>query len=102
MDKPMGITGQLNPSCFWDVDFSGMDDSTAARLIIERIFNFGTVNEINRVVEYYGKVTVIEVLTNLNYIDPKTFNYIKKVFQLPAKKFRCYTRKRLKNQPWNS
>lgn len=79
-----------------------IDDSTAARLVIERIFNLGTVDEINRVVEYYGKVRVIEVLTNLNYIDPKTFNYIKKVFQIPAKKFRCHTTKRLKNQHWSS
>ncbi len=102
MVHPTGITGQLNPSYFWDVELSAFEDSAAARLIIERIFNLGTQNEINLVVEYYGKDKVINVLTNLNYIDPKTFNYIKKIFQIPANRFRCHTRKRLKNQHWNS
>ncbi len=102
MGKSRVITGKLNPIYFWDVDFPAIDESSAARLIIERIFNLGSVDEIKHVIDYYGEEKVIEVLTNMNYIDPKTFNYIKKIYQIPANKFKCHRRKRSKNQPWSS
>ncbi|MCX6278733.1 MAG: hypothetical protein NT004_11620 [Bacteroidetes bacterium] len=102
MNSFQGIIARLKPQYFWDVDISKIDDQLSARLIIERIFNLGNIDEINLIIEFYGRDRVVEVLMNLNYLDPKTFNFIWKFFKIPAKKFRCYTTKRLKNQHWNS
>jgi hypothetical protein len=96
------ILEKLKPQYFWDVNISKLDQESSRRLIIERIFNLGNLREINLVIEFYGRELVMEVLMNLNYIDPKTFNFIAKYFNQPAKKFKCHTRKQLKIQHWNS
>lgn len=102
MKSNAGIIEKLKPQYFWDIDICRLDQESSRRLIIERIFNLGNLCEINHVIEFYGRDQVVEVLMNLNYIDAKTFNFITKFFNLPAKKFKCHTQKQLKIQHWNS
>ena len=101
MTPNTSLAEQLHPQYFWDVARSELDDQLSSRLIIERIFNLGNLHEIKLVIDFYGKDQVVEVLMNLNYLDPKTFNFIRKLFKIPEKKFKCYTQKRLKNLHWN-
>ena len=96
------IIDKLNLNYFWDVDFSRYNGHPRERLIIERVFNLGSVEEINLVIDFYGRQRVIDVLLQVNYIDPKTLNFIAKLFRIPEKKFRCHKQKLLKNQHWNS
>ena len=96
------IIEQLNPQYFWDVDIDKLHSEKASRLIIERIFSLGNLQEINLVIEFYGNNHVVEVLLNLNYIEPKTLNFISKLFRLPESKFKCHTQKQLKTQHWSS
>ena len=96
------IIEKLNPQFFWDVDISQISKESASRLIIERIFKLGNLHEINLVIEFYGRDQVVKVLTNLNYFDPKTFNFITKFFKVPDEKFKCHTQKQLKIQHWSS
>lgn len=92
---------QLNKAHFWDVDITKMDQEKSKRLIIERIINFGNLHEIKLIREFYGIKEITSILTNLNYIDPKTLNFVSLLFQVPKSKFKCYTRKQLTHQPWN-
>ena len=96
------LLSKLNPQYFWDVNLSGLDELSACRLVIERIFSLGDVHEMNLVIDFYGKRKVVEVLCNLPYIDPKTFNFIKKLFNKPAEKFRCYQKQQSIPRLWNS
>jgi hypothetical protein len=96
------LISTLKPQYFWDVNFSGLDDDSASRLIIERVFSLGDLHEMNQVIHFYGEKKVVDVLCNLSYIDPKTLNFIKKLFNKPRKEFRCYKRKQSKSQRWNS
>ena len=94
------ISDILKQSYFWDIDItSGKVVST--RLVIERIFNFGTVAEMAFVIRHYGKEEVEKTLRNLNYIDPKTLNFESKYFNRPKKEFRCFTRRQLIPQHWD-
>lgn len=92
---------QLNKAYFWDVDFTQIDEEKSNRLIIERVINYGNLHEIKLIKEFYGIKAIRSVLCNLNYIDPKTLNFISLLFHVPKTKFKCYTRKQLTNQPWN-
>lgn len=91
----------LNEACFWDVDITKLDEEKSKRFIIERIINFGTLNEIKLIKEFYGVETVVSNLCNLNYIDPKTLNFVSLLFQIPKTKFKCYTRAQSTRQHWN-
>jgi hypothetical protein len=95
------IISGLNPRYFWDVDVSLLNDTSSSRLIIERVFSIGDVHEMNRLIRFYGKEKVVEVLSNINYIDPKSLNFISKLFKKPLTEFKCYNLKQLRPQHWN-
>ena len=40
---------QLNKSFFWDIDPSSLDENKSSRLIIERVMNYGDLNDIHLV-----------------------------------------------------
>ena len=92
---------QLNNAYFWDVDITNLDEKKSKRLIIERVLNYGNLNEIKLIKNFYGIKEIRSTLCKLSYIDPKTLNFISLLFQVPKTKFKCYTRKQLTNQPWN-
>lgn len=92
---------QLNRVYFWDTDFSKLDEIQSKRIIIERVINYGNLNEIEHLKSFYGIKEITSVLCNLNYIDPKTLNFMSLMFHIPKSKFKCYTRKQLTHQPWS-
>lgn len=101
MKQNQQLIKQLRVHHFWDVDVSRLDDVANMRLIIERIFNYGSVSEIEAVIEHYGLQTVIETVCRLSWLDPKTLNFVSKLFNLPKTAFRCYNRNQSKLQHWS-
>lgn len=102
MNKPLNILEFINPHYFWDVDFYKLDPLKSKRLIIERLFVLGTSKEIAQIVKFYGGDVVLNELKSLNYLDPKTLNFVSLFFNTPIQKFKCYTRKQSMVQHWNS
>jgi hypothetical protein len=98
----MELGNYLKPQYFWDVDISDNLDHVSRRLIIERILIFGNLKEIKMVIDHYGRSVVVDELCKLNYLDPKTLNFASKMFNKPKKSFKCYIRKQLTTQHWNS
>jgi hypothetical protein len=102
MSPKNSIISGLKPQYFWDVDFSALNETSSIRLIIERVFTLGEVHEMNQVIGYYGRKKVFDMLSNLPYIDPKTLNFIAKLFNKPVKAFKCYQLQQSNPQHWNS
>ena len=96
------IIKELDPRYFWDIDISKLNISEAKRLIIERIFSLGKIDEMLRLLHYYGKKEVVETLSQINYLDPKTLNFISKFFNKPKSSFKCYSRTPLTHRHWSS
>ena len=92
---------EINKTYFWDIDSEKLDTEKSKRLIIERVFNLGNLREIQLIKNHYGTDVLTETLCNLNYIDPKTLNFISLLLNIPKTKFNCYTRKQLNNQHWS-
>ena len=97
---PENITGLLDKRYFWDIDFRS-GKAVSKRLVVERIFNFGTIAEIALVMRCYGSGEVEKILLNLNFLDPKTLNFVSKYFKRPKREFKCYTRRQLTIQHWD-
>ena len=85
------LIAQLNKAYFWDVEFDKIDEIKSKRLIIERVINFGNLHEIKLLKQYYGIEEIRSTLCKLNYIDPKTLNFVSLLFQIPKKEFKCFT-----------
>lgn len=102
MKKQADILKVLNPAYFWDVDYSKLNVQKSKRLIIERVFSLGKLEEISMLINLYGEKQIIDTLSKLNYLDPKTLNFASKLFNTSKEKFRCYTKAQLTRQHWNS
>jgi len=98
MNSKKDISKILKQCYFWDVDIKAV----SKKLIIERIFSMGTLDEVAFLLGYYGKKEVEKILLDLNYMDPKTLNFASKYFGRSKTEFRCYTRKQSMPQLWNS
>jgi hypothetical protein len=92
---------KLNKTYFWDIDPDSLDENKSKRIIIERVMNFGSLREIKLILTHYGKKEVTNTVCNLNYIDPKTLNFLSLLLNVPISEFKCYTRKQSTNQPWS-
>jgi len=86
---------QLNPVYFWDIDSGNMDEQRSKRLIIERVFSLGSLNEIDLITDFYGRGEIIKTLRTLAYLDPKTLNFISVIYGIPKSRFKCYKRRQL-------
>lgn len=96
MNRELNIYRDLKKEYFWDVNIERLDVDSSRRLIIERVFTLGSVKEMMLVIDYYGEEEVKKVLTSLNYIDPRSLNFVSKIFNLPLKSFKCYFRRQLR------
>ena len=92
---------QINPVFFWDVNIDKLDEIKSKRLIIERVINFGNLQEIQSIINFYGKKEVAKTICSLNFLDPKTLNFFSLVFAIPKTTFKCYTRKQSIQQHWD-
>ena len=101
MIEQLNILKDLSPQYFWDVNVNNLDLIRSKRFIIERVFVMGTSKEILLVINYYGNRVVVGVLKSLNYIDPKTLNFVSKLFYISLESFKCYSRKQLNPQHWS-
>ncbi|MCF8302527.1 MAG: hypothetical protein K9I94_04555 [Bacteroidales bacterium] len=88
--KEVTIKDCLKKQYFWDIDISMLDPQKHYKLIIERIFSFGTISEMKVITRYYGRDKVIKELQNLNHLDPKTLNFVAFMFNVSKESFRCY------------
>lgn len=96
------IIDELDDHYFWDVDTSDLDPYASKRLIIERVFCLGDIEDIRLIIRYYGYADVVEQLADAAYLDPKTLNFVSILFDKPKNEFRCSTPKPLPMQSLNS
>lgn len=102
MKEESSLIAKLNPNYFWDVNLSGLEVHSSCRLIIDRVFSLGEIHEMNLLIRNYGRDKVLDVLCNLNYLDPKTLNFVSRLFHIPLKAFKCYHLRQSKSRHWNS
>ena len=88
--KETDITKVFKKKYFWDTDLSSLDPVESKRLIIDRIFSLGSVDDVKKVIAYYGEDVVVEVLCDLPDLDPKTLNFVSVIFNVPKDEFRCH------------
>jgi hypothetical protein len=95
------ISEILKQVYFWDIDIKP-GQVISKRLVVERIFSMGTLDEMAFVLRYYGEEEAEKILLDLNYMDPKTLNFVSKYFSRSKTEFKCYLKKQSMPQLWNS
>lgn len=95
------LTLHLPAHLFWDLDISRMDDDINKRLIIERVFCMGDLDEIKILMDYYGEEIVKKEIINAGQLDKKTLNWASDFLKIPKNMFRCFSKIQSGRTYWN-
>ncbi len=78
---------------FWDVCKDSIDLDTNESYVIQRVLEFGQINDWNQLVSRYGLERIVRVAQKLRTLDPKALSFISCISSTPKKTFRCFTSK---------
>ena len=87
---------------FWDVDLNGFDLEKHKAHLIQKVLEYGFINDWKLLKELYGLETIKEVALNLRSLDAVTVSFLSTIFKIDKTEFRYYKHKQLYPNLWNS
>lgn len=84
------------------MSYSQLDPEKQKRIIIERVFNRGNMNDMKLINDYYGLETIKNEILKAGYLDKKTLNWASIFLNIPKTEFRCYKQTQSMQIHWNS
>lgn len=91
----------LRKELFWDFDINKINPQTHKRIITERVLTLGNLDEFFFLLDTYDKQTLVEVILQIGYLDPKTLSFVVSFFKIDKNQLKCYTPKQSMAQHWN-
>lgn len=86
---------------FWDVDRDSIDLEANAPYVVQRVLEFGHLNDWKLLVSRYGLQGVARIAQTLRTLDPKALSFISAVSSFPKESFRCFTTRPSAPAHWN-
>lgn len=80
---------QLSKFAFWDIDLAKLDFERYVDFIIIRVFERGTIEDVNKVINYYGERRVIQSLTSATILLNRAVRLGEYLFGLSRHQFKC-------------
>lgn len=92
----------FSPHLFWDVDLATFDLEKHKVHLIQKVLEYGKIQDWNLLKSYYGLETIKNVALNLRSLDAVTLSFVSTIFKIDKKEFRCYKHRQLVQNYWNS
>ncbi|MPS71577.1 MAG: hypothetical protein E2590_00320 [Chryseobacterium sp.] len=101
MDSEITVN-DFSPHLFWDVDLSTFDLDKHYVHMIQKVLEYGKIEDWNLLKMYYGLNKIKEVSLNLRSLDAVTLSFVSTIFNIDKTEFRCYKHRQLVQNYWNS
>lgn len=92
---------KFSPHLFWDVDVNKIDPSKNKRWFINRILEYGLINDWKLLINYYGLNEISNIAIQIKSLDHKTASLIATLSGMSKEKFLCYSTQQLTTNFWN-
>ncbi len=102
MKKGKSILESLSPHLFWDMDTRELDWDTYPAHIIQRVLEYGQIDDWRAIRDHYGVAKIAEYCKTLRTLDPVALSFIVGLSGTNIEDYRCYHFARLNPTPWNS
>jgi hypothetical protein len=83
------IAPRLSRSAFWDIDLKKLDLERFADFVIIRIFERGTAQDIQEIINYFGKSRISDSLIRASSLQPRAIALGEKILGLSPNQFTC-------------
>ena len=80
---------RFRKSLFWDLPENSLDLKKNKRLILERVFSRGNLNEFQTINRHYSMDEIRKTVVKIGSLDKKTLYFISNIYQLKPSDFLC-------------
>lgn len=101
MDNKITIQ-DFSPHLFWDVDLKIFDLDKHKVFMVERVLQYGKLDDWKNLKSYYGLETIKNISLNIRSLDAVTLSFVSTIFKIDKTEFRCYKHRQLVQNYWNS
>ena len=89
----MNLLDQLSKKAFWDVDMKNMDAEKHAAHIIQKVFEFGTLQDMTITHRYYGLQRIKEAFASYTFFLPDSAAFASLIFDIDKESLKCFSPK---------
>ena len=92
----------FSKNLFWDADPSTISMDASSRYIIQRVLEYGQMNDWRLINHYYGLQKIVEECKQMRTLDPVCLSFICTISHTKEEDYRCYRFRQSFPTPWNS
>lgn len=93
---------RLSEGLFWDMDKEKVDMDSCPAHIVQRVLEYGVLEDWRIIRSYYGLDRIVEICRKLRTLDAVALAFVSSISNTPKEQFRCYHIKQLNPTLWNS
>lgn len=102
-DKYVPGGHKLNPKLLWEYDLDKFNWDKSKRIVVQRVIEMGFPEDYYAIFDMYGGIEgVREIIKTIPYLSPLDTHFVCLFFNLQKEELKCYIKKQLKPQLWNS
>lgn len=101
MTKQQEYISKLSRHLFWDIDIDKVDMDTYPAHIIQRVLEYGLLEDWRLIRSYYGLDKIVSVCKSLRTLDPIALSYICCISNTSKEEYRCYHTRLSNPTLWN-
>lgn len=90
----------FTPSLFWDVDPATLDSAKHRRWVVQRVLEYGTLQDWRALCELYTLQGVVHAAQQARTLEPKALAFLCVISDTPKDSFRCCTTKHYTRRHW--
>jgi len=96
------ILHSFSSNLFWDADISMMSMDASSGYIIQRVLEYGQMNDWRLINQYYGLDKIVEECKKMRTLDPVCLAFITTISNTKEEDYRCYHFRQSFPTLWNS
>lgn len=95
------VLSSLSPHLFWDMDILKADMDTCPAQIIQRVLEYGTLDDWRIIYRYYGLDKIVSTCKSMRNLDPKALAFVCCISNTKKEQYRCYRTRQSSPTLWN-
>lgn len=93
---------KVRESLLWEYELSDFNYQNMRNIVVQRVVERGRMDDFYAILNMYGVEGVKNAIREIATFNPKDLAFVCSVFDLKKEELKCYTRKPLHPQRWNS
>ncbi len=92
---------QFTENLFWDADLSQLSMDENATYVIQRVLEYGEMDDWRLINHYYGQNRIVEECKKMRTLDPVCLAFICTISHTKEEEYRCYHFRQSNPTLWN-